>query len=105
MGETDRTPRHAGHSHAGDRSRRGVRHLEPAPGGDAEKGSVRPAPPGHAPGGSRGGAGHGWRNQRLIDMVTVLAVLGLLLAGYRYFEPAHQPTQTSFIVPSQHVHW
>jgi hypothetical protein len=64
----------------------------------------KPVPLGHALGG-RHGPGHGWRNQRLIDVLTVLAVLGLLLAGYRYFTPVDQPTQTSFIVPSQHVHW
>ena len=103
MDETDRTPRQADRSQAGDRSRPGLRHLVPAHGGGAGKASVGPASSGHARGSSRGG--HGWRNQRLIDIVTVLAVLGLLLVGYRYFEPASQPIHTSFIVPSQHVHW
>lgn len=103
MDETDRAPRHASRSHAGDRSRSGLRRLEPAHDGGAGKGLFRPALPGHAPGGR--GADHGWRNQRLIDILTVLALLGLLIAGYRYFEPADQPTETSFIVPSQHVHW
>ena len=47
-----------------------------------------------------------WRNQRLIDIFTVVAVLVLLMTGYRYFAPHFDtPAQTSYIVPSQHVHW
>ncbi|MBX9711733.1 MAG: hypothetical protein K2X60_11935 [Xanthobacteraceae bacterium] len=47
-----------------------------------------------------------WRNQRLMDIFTVVAVLALLMAGYRVLAPHFDsPAQTSYIVPSQHVHW
>lgn len=47
-----------------------------------------------------------WRNQRLIDIFTVVAVLVLLMSGYHFFAPHFDtPAQTSYIVPSQHVHW
>ncbi len=47
-----------------------------------------------------------WRHQRLIDIFTVVGMLVLLLAGYRVLLPHFDtPAQTSYIVPSQHVHW
>ena len=113
MDETNRTPRRiaAGRSQAGGSSQNGLWHLDPGgnhvdPAGrhGAGKGLLKPVPLGQAPA-AHHGADQGWRNRRLIDLITVLAVLGLLLAGYRYFQPTDLPTQTSFIVPSQHVHW
>ena len=48
----------------------------------------------------------GWRARRLIDIGSIVAVLAVMLAGYYYLtRPDIAPTQTSFIVPSQHVHW
>lgn len=46
-----------------------------------------------------------WRKQRLIDIFSIVAVFVLIFCGYRYFDQAAAPTKTSFIVPSQHVHW
>lgn len=46
-----------------------------------------------------------WRRQRLLDILSVVAVLALILSGYRYFDRAAAPAKTSFIVPSQTVHW
>lgn len=46
-----------------------------------------------------------WRRRRLLDILSVVAVLGLLLTGYRLFDRSAAPTKTSFIVPSQTVHW
>jgi hypothetical protein len=46
-----------------------------------------------------------WRRQRLIDILSVIAVLALIFCGYRYFDRSDAPTKTSFIVPSQNVHW
>ncbi len=47
-----------------------------------------------------------WRNQRLTDIATVVAVLAVLMMGYWALAPHFDtPTQTSYIVPSQHVHW
>jgi multisubunit Na+/H+ antiporter MnhB subunit len=48
----------------------------------------------------------GWRARRLIDIGSIVAVLAVMLVGYYYLtRPDTAPTQTSFIVPSQHVHW
>ncbi len=47
-----------------------------------------------------------WRNQRLTDIAAVVAVLAVLMMGYWALAPRFDtPTQTSYIVPSQHVHW
>lgn len=47
-----------------------------------------------------------WRNQRLTDIAAVVAVLAVLMMGYWALAPRFdKPTQTSYIVPSQHVHW
>ncbi|HEY0220411.1 MAG TPA: hypothetical protein VGC26_11705 [Afipia sp.] len=47
-----------------------------------------------------------WRNRRLIDIATVIGLLAVLMLGYRLLAPhLDSPTQTSYIVPSQHVHW
>ncbi len=47
-----------------------------------------------------------WRNQRLMDIFTVIGMLVLLMAGYRLLAPHFDtPAQTSYIVPSKHVHW
>jgi hypothetical protein len=48
---------------------------------------------------------HDWRNQRLVDIFTVVAVLAIMIAGYHMLTVPAAPTQTSYIVPSQHVHW
>lgn len=110
MDKTHRISRHAGRLHAdGGGARNGPR--SPGPSGSADNGwranktLFGPFALGQTPAAPRALGGHGWRNQRLIDILTVLAILGLLLAGYRYFGPTDMPTQTSFIVPSQHVHW
>jgi multisubunit Na+/H+ antiporter MnhB subunit len=48
----------------------------------------------------------GWRAKRLIDIGSIVVLLAVMLAGYYYLtRPEIAPTQTSFIVPSQHVHW
>jgi len=48
----------------------------------------------------------GWCARRLIDIGSMVVLLAVMLAGYYYFtRPEIAPTQTSFIVPSQHVHW
>ncbi len=47
-----------------------------------------------------------WRHQRLMDIATVVGVLAVLMLGYRVLSPHFDtPAQTSYIVPSQHVHW
>ena len=46
-----------------------------------------------------------WRRQRLLDIFSVVAVFVLIFCGYRYFDHAAAPARTSFIVPSQSVHW
>lgn len=47
-----------------------------------------------------------WRNRRLLDIGTVVALLAILMMGYWALAPRFdRPTQTSYIVPSQHVHW
>jgi len=52
------------------------------------------------------GSDQGWRNRRLIDICSIVVLLAVMLMGYYYFtRPEIAPTQTSFIVPSQHVHW
>jgi hypothetical protein len=49
---------------------------------------------------------HSWRNQRLIDIFCVIAVLGIMWSGfYLLTENRSAPLKTSFIVPSQSVHW
>lgn len=48
----------------------------------------------------------GWRTRRLIDIGSIVAVLAVMLVGYYYLtQPDTAPLKTSFIVPSQHVHW
>jgi len=48
----------------------------------------------------------GWRARRLIDIGSIVVLLAVMLAGFYYLTTPHvAPTQTSFIVPSQHVHW
>jgi len=47
----------------------------------------------------------GWRTKRVIDLGSILVLLGVMVAGDYYFNRPAPPTQTSFIVPSQHVHW
>lgn len=47
-----------------------------------------------------------WRNCRLVDIVTIVGMLAVLILGYRLLTPRwDSPAQTSYIVPSQHVHW
>lgn len=49
---------------------------------------------------------HDWRNRRLMDIATVVGMLAVLMLGYWALAPRWDtPTQTSYIVPSQHVHW
>lgn len=50
--------------------------------------------------------GDGWHDQRLIELIAVLALTIIVLAGVRiYFETPKSATQASFIVPSQTVRW
>ena len=48
----------------------------------------------------------GWRARRLIDIGSIVAVHAVMLVGYYYLtRPDTSQIKTSFIVPSQHVHW
>lgn len=48
----------------------------------------------------------GWRTRRLIDIGSIVVVLAVMLVGYHYLTRSDTaPIKTSFIVPSQHVHW
>jgi L-ribulose-5-phosphate 3-epimerase UlaE len=50
--------------------------------------------------------GDGWHDQRLIELIAVLALTIIVLAGVRiYFEQPTTATQAAFIVPSQTVRW
>lgn len=52
------------------------------------------------------GSDREWRNRRLMDIGTIVAVLAVLMVGYWTLVPRlDRPAQTSYIVPSQHVHW
>ncbi len=47
-----------------------------------------------------------WRNRRLMDIATVVGMLAVLMLGYYLLAPhLDSREQTSYIVPSQHVHW
>lgn len=49
---------------------------------------------------------HSFRNQRLIDIMCVVALFGFLWGGYFFLTHSRDvPLKTSFIVPSQSVHW
>jgi len=51
-------------------------------------------------------AGDGWLDQRLIELIAVIAVTVLIAAGLHYLNtPPKLSTQASFIVPSQTVRW
>jgi hypothetical protein len=48
---------------------------------------------------------HG-HDAREIDLLTVLALLIVIVAAYRYFSPSPEPpSTTAFVVPSQSVRW
>jgi hypothetical protein len=50
--------------------------------------------------------GDGWHDQRLIELIALLALTILVIAGVRiYFDTPKSATQASFIVPSQTVRW
>ncbi|WP_407155237.1 hypothetical protein [Bradyrhizobium sp. STM 3557] len=44
---------------------------------------------------------------RQIDLFAVLALVVIIIGVWRYYEDisASPPSTTSYIVPSQHVHW
>ncbi|MBN8980925.1 MAG: hypothetical protein J0I29_06575 [Rhizobiales bacterium] len=46
-----------------------------------------------------------WRRKRVLDILSAVAVLALILTGYHLLERTAAPARTSFIVPSQSVHW
>jgi len=46
-----------------------------------------------------------WRRKRVLDILSVVAVRALILTGYHLLERTAAPAKTSFIVPSQSVHW
>jgi hypothetical protein len=49
---------------------------------------------------------HHGHDPRQIDLLAVLALLILIVAGWRYFsETPTAPSTTAFIVPSQSVRW
>jgi hypothetical protein len=49
---------------------------------------------------------HHGHDPRQIDLLTVLALLIVILAGYRYFGGSPEPSRTAaFIEPSQSVRW
>lgn len=50
--------------------------------------------------------GDGWHDQRLIELVALLALAILVISGVRVLYDTPKPsTQASFIVPSQTVRW
>jgi hypothetical protein len=49
--------------------------------------------------------GDSWPDQRLIELVAVIAVTILIGAGVRYLNEPAPAIHASFIVPSQTVHW
>jgi hypothetical protein len=50
--------------------------------------------------------GDGWHDQRLIELVALLALAILVISGVRVLYETPKPsTQASFIVPSQTVRW
>lgn len=49
--------------------------------------------------------GDGWVDQRLIEVVSIIAVVILIAAGVRYINHAPRTDTASFIVPSQSVRW
>jgi hypothetical protein len=49
---------------------------------------------------------HHQHDPRQIDLMAAVALLILIVAAYRFFaDTPSQPNTTSFIVPSQSVHW
>jgi hypothetical protein len=49
---------------------------------------------------------HNGHDPRYIDLAAILALLIVIIAACRFFTgPSDTPSTTSFIVPSQHVHW
>lgn len=45
-------------------------------------------------------------DSRQLDLLTVIALLVIVVAAYRYFErDPEPPSSTAFIVPSQSVRW
>lgn len=44
---------------------------------------------------------------RQIDLLAIVALLILIVAGWRYFDnsTALPPSTTAYVVPSQNVHW
>jgi hypothetical protein len=44
---------------------------------------------------------------RQIDLLAVMALLVIIVAAWRYFDDstALPPSTTSYVVPSQNVHW
>lgn len=50
-------------------------------------------------------AHHKWPDERLIELVALIAVTILIFAGVRYLNEPRTSPQTSFIVPSQTVKW
>jgi hypothetical protein len=49
---------------------------------------------------------HHGHDPRQIDLLTVLALLIMIVAAYRYFiRNPEVPSTTAFIVPSQSVRW
>lgn len=49
--------------------------------------------------------GDGWHDQRLIELIAVLALTILVIASVRIYFETPKATQASFIVPSQSVRW
>lgn len=51
--------------------------------------------------------GHGGHDSRTIDLLAIIALLALVLGSGWYLARsfATQPGTTTFIVPSQSVHW
>jgi hypothetical protein len=50
---------------------------------------------------------HRGHDPRYTDLLAALALLTVIVAAYRLFSvgPDRQPTNTTFIVPSQSVRW
>jgi hypothetical protein len=55
---------------------------------------------------SHGGHDHRHHDHRQIDLIAVLALVIVIIAACRFFAgDSSQPITTTFIVPSQSVHW